>query len=238
MFEENMVESLALPVSGTRRWTVAGSLIFQISIATILAALPLLYPESLASHVIAPLVFTPPAPKVPLLVRQSQLRTGTPAQSTTIPVIGHLRNPLSFGHERLTNDSAPPISDRGIDMGHGMPSLLTDEPLQSRTVTAAPAQPQPKLMRVSQLSAGMLLAPIRPVYPAIARAAGISGQVVVSAVISSAGTIESLQVISGPELLRRAALDAIQAAHYKPFLLNGQPVEVQTTITVTFRMGQ
>jgi protein TonB len=83
----------------------------------------------------------------------------------------------------------------------------------------------------------MLLTPIRPVYPAIARAAGISGQVVVSAVISDTGTIESLQVVSGPELLRRAALEAIQAAHYRPFLLNGQPVEVQTTITVSFRLG-
>jgi protein TonB len=84
----------------------------------------------------------------------------------------------------------------------------------------------------------MLLAPIRPVYPTIARAAGVSGQVVVSAVISNTGTIESLQVISGPELLRRAALDAIQAARYRPFLLNGQPVEVQTTITVSFRLGE
>jgi protein TonB len=84
----------------------------------------------------------------------------------------------------------------------------------------------------------MLLTPIRPVYPVVARAAGVSGQVVVSAVISNTGTIESLKVISGPEMLRRAALDAIQAARYRPFLLNGQPVEVQTTITVSFRLGQ
>lgn len=84
----------------------------------------------------------------------------------------------------------------------------------------------------------MLLTPIRPVYPAIARAAGVSGQVIISAVISGTGTIESLQVISGPQALRRAALGAIQAVRYRPFLLNGQPVEVQTTITVSFRLGE
>ncbi|HEU4637113.1 MAG TPA: energy transducer TonB, partial [Edaphobacter sp.] len=82
-----------------------------------------------------------------------------------------------------------------------------------------------------------LLAPIRPIYPAIAKAAGVSGEVVVRAIISNTGKIESLQVLSGPQLLRRAALEAIEAARYKPFLLNGLAVEVQTTITVTFRLG-
>jgi protein TonB len=83
----------------------------------------------------------------------------------------------------------------------------------------------------------MLLSPIRPVYPAIARTAGISGSVVVEAAISKTGTIESLHVISGPEMLRSAALEAIRAARYQPFRLNGEPIEVQTTITVNFRLG-
>ena len=83
----------------------------------------------------------------------------------------------------------------------------------------------------------MLLSPIRPLYPPIAKAAGISGTVVVEAIISKAGTIESLHVISGPEILRAAALDAIQAARYRPYQLNGEPIEIQTTITVNFRMG-
>lgn len=83
----------------------------------------------------------------------------------------------------------------------------------------------------------MLLSPIKPVYPAIARAARISGTVVVEAVISKAGTIESLRVLNGPDMLRAAALDAIRAARYRPYLLNGEPTEVQTTFTVNFRMG-
>jgi protein TonB len=84
----------------------------------------------------------------------------------------------------------------------------------------------------------MLITPIRPIYPEIARAAKVSGQVIVEATISKTGTIESLQVTAGPQLLRQAALEAIRAARYRPFLLNGQPVEVQTTITVNFSLGQ
>jgi protein TonB len=75
------------------------------------------------------------------------------------------------------------------------------------------------------------------VYPAIARTAGIQGTVVVEAVISRAGSIESLRVVSGPLMLQNAALEAIRAAKYRPYKLNGEPVEVQTTITVNFRIN-
>jgi protein TonB len=83
----------------------------------------------------------------------------------------------------------------------------------------------------------MLIEPIRPVYPAIAKAAHIEGTVVVEAIISSTGSIESLHVLGGPPMLQRAAIDAIQAARYQPYRLNGAPTSVQTTITVNFRMG-
>ena len=83
----------------------------------------------------------------------------------------------------------------------------------------------------------MLIAPIRPVYPSIAKAAHVEGAVVVEAVISQTGTIESLQVVSGPAMLRSAAVEAIREARYKPYRLNGQVTEVRTTITINFRMG-
>jgi protein TonB len=83
----------------------------------------------------------------------------------------------------------------------------------------------------------MLLAPIRPVYPAIAKAAHVEGTVIVEATISATGAIESLHVLSGPEMLRGAALEAIRTARYRPYQLNGQPTAVQTTITVNFKIG-
>jgi protein TonB len=83
----------------------------------------------------------------------------------------------------------------------------------------------------------MLLAPIRPEYPAIARISRTEGSVVVDALISTAGRIESAHVVSGPPMLQASALQAVRDARYRPFLLNGKPTEVSTTITINFRLG-
>jgi periplasmic protein TonB len=83
----------------------------------------------------------------------------------------------------------------------------------------------------------MLLTPIRPVYPAIAKAAHVEGRVVIEATISQTGAIESLHVVSGPAMLQSSAIEAIRAARYQPYRLNGQATAVQTTIIVNFRIG-
>jgi len=131
------------------------------------------------------------------------------------------------------DEPAPPIAST-VGMGDRMPAGVIVEASPPRPVTVVPAKP----VTVSGgVAAGMLLAPIRPVYPAIARAARQEGTVVIEAVISKAGTIESLRVTSGPEMFRRAAMEAVQAARYQPYRLNGEPTDVQTTITVNFRLG-
>jgi len=76
-----------------------------------------------------------------------------------------------------------------------------------------------------------------PVYPPIAKAAHVQGAVVLKAVISKTGTVEDLQVVSGPEMLQKSAIDAVNRWTYKPYLLNGDPVEVETTITANFTFG-
>jgi periplasmic protein TonB len=103
-------------------------------------------------------------------------------------------------------------------------------------VTIAQPRAAGRISVSSGVSQGLLLAPIRPVYPTIAKAAHVEGTVVVEAVISRTGTVESLHVLSGPVMLQSAAIDAIRAARYQPYRLNGAPIEVQTTITVNFRM--
>jgi protein TonB len=99
------------------------------------------------------------------------------------------------------------------------------------------ARPIAPLRISSGVSEGLLLTPIQPVYPAIARAARVQGAVVMEAVISRTGKIENLHAISGPQMLRTAALTAVEAARYQPYLLNGEPTDVQTTITVIFQLG-
>ncbi len=84
---------------------------------------------------------------------------------------------------------------------------------------------------------GLKISGANPVYPPIARAAHVSGAVVLHAIISKTGQISNLTVVSGPEMLRASAVDAVQNWRYKPYLLNGEPTEVDTQITVNFNFG-
>lgn len=87
------------------------------------------------------------------------------------------------------------------------------------------------------VAAGMILQKATPVYPPIARAARVSGTVVLRAVISKGGMIEDVHVISGPTMLQEAALEAVRTWRYRPYLLSNKPVEVETTINVVFTPG-
>ena len=82
-----------------------------------------------------------------------------------------------------------------------------------------------------------MLSKVAPVYPAEAKAAGVQGAVVLRALISTTGDVENLQVISGPKELQGSAIDAVRQWKYKPYLLNGEPTEVETTITVNYQLA-
>ena len=84
---------------------------------------------------------------------------------------------------------------------------------------------------------GSLIRRVQPSYPALARAARIQGQVVLAAVISKAGTIENLRTITGHPLLVPAAVEAVSQWRYRPYILNGEVIEVETQITVNFILG-
>jgi protein TonB len=85
--------------------------------------------------------------------------------------------------------------------------------------------------------AGQVITKTQPVYPPIAKAAHVSGSVILHAIISKTGSVEQLSVVSGPEMLRANAIAAVQTWKYKPYMLNGEPTEVDTTITVNFSFG-
>ena len=84
---------------------------------------------------------------------------------------------------------------------------------------------------------GNLIRRVEPVYPPLARNARIQGRVVLVAVISKAGTIEKLHALSGHPMLVPAAVDAVSQWRYRPYILNSQPVDVETQITVNFTLG-
>lgn len=87
------------------------------------------------------------------------------------------------------------------------------------------------------VAAAQRLHTVPPMYPAIAKTAKIQGTVVLHAVIATDGTVKELQYVSGPPLLVKAAVDAVKQWTYKPYPLNGEAVEVDTTIQVVFALG-
>ena len=111
----------------------------------------------------------------------------------------------------------------------------------SSSLAAVPrlSQPSPAVqrVRVSQgVTKGLLIYRVEPAYPPLAKQARIQGVVVMTALIDKGGNVQNLQVVSGHPLLAPAAIEAVKQWRYKPFLLNGQPVEVETTVTVNFRV--
>jgi protein TonB len=97
----------------------------------------------------------------------------------------------------------------------------------------------PKRVRVSQgVTKGLLIQKIEPKYPPLALSARIWGQVVLQAIIGKDGEIKELSLVSGHPMLAPAAMEAVRRWRYRPYLLNGEPVEVDTTVTVTFQISQ
>ena len=88
------------------------------------------------------------------------------------------------------------------------------------------------------INAGNILYQKPPIYPPDAKAKHISGAVIMAATISKEGRVDRLEVVSGPEELRASAMDAVREWRYKPYLLNGEPTEVETKITVNYHVGK
>ena len=129
----------------------------------------------------------------------------------------------------------------------GLPGAPVDSVLQNLLANAKPQPPAPTVpkpfehqpLRVggSVIAARLVYRP-KPEYPELARMTRTQGDVEFEAVIGKDGTIEQLKVVRGHPLLVKAAVDAVRQWRYQPTLLNGEPVEVLTDITVSFKLGE
>jgi protein TonB len=168
-------------------------------------------------------------------------------QIQTDIVNGELRTPTKIPNKVkiIKEDEAPPpvMASAGVvggvpggvpggSMGGVMGSILSSTP------TVAPKIATPQRVRVSSgVSTGMLVRKVPPSYPPLARQARIQGTVILQATISKEGSIENLQLISGHPMLAPAAIEAVKQWKYKPYLLNGEPVEVETQVQVNFTLA-
>ena len=242
MFEDSLVESAAL-LRTHNRWPALLSITAQSVVAVLILSLPLLHPEMLPMpHILPatlapPRVPVPPPPPIHLNARPSSAAPTALTAPTPVPTTQIFRNLIYSTAAPVDAPSLPVTNLGGADKS--LPPGINGAAPSAPHVTVSPATTSPSRTPAisSGVSAGHLITPIRPDYPAIARSAGVGGTVVIAAIISRTGAITSAQVISGPPMLQHAALDAVRQARYRPFLLNGQPTDVQTTITIVFRLG-
>lgn len=202
----------------------------------------MIYTQALPKAVLATMVTAPPSPPpappppaaAPLKMVKPIARliqNGQLVQPRAIP-----KQVTIFKEKEL-----PPEISTGVGSGvpGGVPGGLLDNPLGT-AISVAPLPPPKTVQRIRQggnVMAASIINQIQPVYPALARQARITGSVVLHAIIDKDGRVSELQVISGHPLLVQAALDAVRQWRYKPTTLNNDPVEVDTTITVTFQLG-
>ena len=178
------------------------------------------------------------------------LRGASPPPAAAVKVVkvvseiqnNQLRMPTKIPQkiQMVKEDTAPPEApDSGVigGVGGGTPGGVIGGFISSTPIATVKAA-APSRVRISGgVAAGQLITRVNPVYPPLARSARVFGTVMLSAIIGKDGTIQNLKVISGHPMLTQSALDAVKQWRYKPYLLNGEPVEVDTQVQVNFTLS-
>jgi protein TonB len=233
MFADSLLDSSASE-RGLRRRTALSSFLLQVAAVAALLLFSMLRVERL-----------PPVEWTSVLVAPAPvMNIATARTSHSSPASVVEAHPLAAPSYEATGimpdrgPAAPPAIDfehLGIGgRGPGVPFGTGD----AMPVIAPPPAVATKPERVSRMMEGNLIHRVQPTYPALARQARIQGPVVLRAVISREGIIENLQAVSGAPMLEQAAIEAVKQWRYKPYLLDGEPIEVETQVTVNFSLGQ
>ncbi len=172
------------------------------------------------------------AERVPAPVRAQPSAPASQKVAKAMPDMSATLNAHPVSAQRSASDDADPAPS--VDAS----AASTNADLQGIGANSDVAPPPPPAAPPLRLGGFVkppkLLNSVLPVYPSIARSSGIEGNVVVEASIGLAGSVVATKVISGPPMLRQAAVDALRRWKYQPAMLNGEPVAVQTTVTIQF----
>jgi periplasmic protein TonB len=234
MFTESLLESSNVARKHSdKRWPMTLAFVLESIAVCFLLLLPL------ASTGVIPVLAHVPliAPVHSVEVEQRATSNSAGQRSTTAPTTQIVnvitnRNPLlPFGSRPTAGPSIDPgdIQDERSNLHIGDLMCGSD-----CTTIARPPEPL-KRVRLSHLSEAFLMRKVDPVYPRTAVLTHTYGAVQLHAIIAKDGSIQSLTVVSGHPILVEAAMEAVRQWRYKPYMLNDEPVEVETFITVNFR---
>lgn len=250
LFEDSLLESS----SGQRQrrtWATFLSFLLQCLLVGVVILIPLWFTDVLPKQQLLTFLEAPPPPPPPPPAAPSA-STVKVVKVTSDIANGQLRSPgrIPAKVQMIREDEAPPpVAAMGGVVG-GVPGGIPGGEIggviggiisSTSSLAAVPSLSKPtavpQRVRVSQgVSRGLLVYRVEPVYPPLARQAHIQGVVVLTAIIDKEGSIQNLQLVSGHPMLAPAAIEAVKQWRYKPFLLNGQSVGVETTVTVNFQL--
>ena len=245
MFEDSLIESGG-KLKTKRGLTSLVSFALQVVIVGVMVLIPLIFTEALPKAQLMTFLVAPPPPPPPPPPAAAPVKIVHQVQTDIIN--GQLRTPTKIPQkvQMIKEDEAPPpvMATTGVVGGvpGGVPGGSMGGVLGSiasaGSNVALPKVATPQRVRVSSgVQSGLLVRKVQPTYPPLARQARIQGTVVLQAQISKNGDIENLQLISGHPMLAPAAIEAVKQWKYKPYLLNGEPVEVETTVQVNFSLA-
>lgn len=237
--------------SKRKAFATTTSFIFNCLAVCLALLVPLMFTEELPKAQLLTLLVAPPPPPPPPPPAAEAVQRVVRQIQTDVLSSGQLRTPTRIPQKVQMikeEDAPPPMAVTGGVVGGvpgGIPggqvggvigSIVSATSNMSAVPKFIPVAPQ--RVRISQgVTKGLLIRRVEPTYPPLARSARVQGEVVLSAVISVNGDIENLQLVSGHPMLVPAAITAVKQWKYKPYLLNGQPTEVETTITVIFTLS-
>ena len=235
MFEDSLVESSG-KLAARHPFATVVSFAGQIIALSALLLLSLLYTETLPTQRWINVLQAPPPPPsapAPRSVAIASNRSGAVSDALVVPS----EIPKSIGMVRTerTAPGTPPSGIAGDILGSVPENSIGIVNSLLRPATPVLPRLAPQKVRVSSgVAEGMLIHQVKPPYPVAAKMARVEGSVALQAVIGKDGSIQNLRVISGHPLLTSAALEAVKQWRYKPYYLNGEPVEVETQIVVNF----
>jgi len=237
MFEDSLMESGGM-IRTNQKMTTAISTLFQLALFGFLMLLPLIFTEALPNAQLTTWLVAPPPPPPPPPPAAPQIQH---VQKVSEIINGELRQPSKIPKivKAIKEEEAPASTGVVGGVVGGVPGGSAGGVIGGIIGSAAPppkvATPQ-KLRVSSGVAEGLKVHDVTPTYPQMARIAHIQGDVILQATISKTGAIEGLHGVSGHPILIQAAMEAVKQWKYKPYILNGDPVEVETTIKVQFHM--
>jgi periplasmic protein TonB len=246
MFADSMLQT-SWAQRARRSWTTLTSFGLQAVMIGLLLVLPLWQTVGLPS--VHRTVSTPISAGRPEPPSTPHPRTGSnspvPSNSVSPRFVAPGRIPDAISMTADDTAPQPPSGEHcegicdviGLPPGTGGGPGIPFSPGGTRTILPSLPPPATHTFRTSSMLEGSLIRRVTPTYPPLARSARIQGPVVLFAVISKAGTIDNLRVVSGHPMLVPAAIAAVSQWRYRPYILNSEPIEVETQITVNFLLG-